>query len=80
MYGDFHSFCDWVNSTHSIEDNVDRANEYFPDAVQREEVTKEVEVLALENKENISHLLTFGNWNECDFSEFLEQIEFVILI
>ena len=42
MDGDFHSFCDWVNPTHSIEDNVDRANEYLPDAVQREEVSKEV--------------------------------------
>lgn len=44
---DLHALGDGVDPADAIEDDVDGADEDLPDAVEREEVAEEVEVLAL---------------------------------
>ena len=47
MNGDLHALGDGVDPAHAVEDDVDGADEDLPDAVEREEVPEEVEVLSL---------------------------------
>ncbi len=44
---DLHALGDGIDSADAIEDDVDGADEDLPDAVEREEVSEEVEVLSL---------------------------------
>ena len=44
---DLHALRDRIDPADAIEDDVDGADEDLPDAIEREEVAEEVEVLAL---------------------------------
>lgn len=48
MYGDFNATRHRILLSNAIEYYVDRANEYFPQTIQAEEMPKHIEIFALQ--------------------------------